>query len=249
MTQKKASPKAPKKTARKPAPKTAKALKASKAVESIKTVKPKKATMPKAANTKKPAARQRKSSSKQGYLAGLMLVSTPLIETGIFTKAVIYICAHDEQGAIGVVVNRVISNIQWSKVLEQLSISYDSIPEGTIPIHFGGPIDADKGYILHSAEFKHNEMFSIHNNIAITPNVDLLHEIVQKKGPKDSIFVLGHAGWLPGQLEAEIEKNMWVPITADYDLIFVTDNSYKWNKAVKSLGFNWYQYSTEVGHA
>lgn len=186
---------------------------------------------------------------EQGYLAGTMLISTPLIDNGIFNKSVIYICAHDKDGAIGVVINRVISNVQWTKVLEQLKIETSQPHEGLLPVHFGGPIEADKGFILHSSDYIHDEMFTVYNNIAITPNVDILHEIVEGNGPKDSIFMLGHAGWLPGQLEAEIEKNLWLTLPAEFELIFHTDNAYKWSKAIKTLGINWYQYSTDVGHA
>jgi putative transcriptional regulator len=180
-------------------------------------------------------------------LRGQLLVAMPSLDGSCFEKAVIYICAHDESGAMGVVVNRAMDNIKYSDILSQLSIK--SIKPNDTDVYFGGPVDPLRGFILHTNDYASEGTHVVEENIAITTTVDVLKDIAQGSGPSKSIVALGYTGWSAGQLEQEMMSNSWLNVPSSEEVIFNADNSGKWEKSAMILGVDFFKYSDAVGHA
>jgi putative transcriptional regulator len=116
-------------------------------------------------------------------------------------------------------------------------------------VHFGGPVDTGRGFVLHSDDFMRDDTVRINEHMCITGTVDILKAMAEGRGPHKSIFALGYAGWGPGQLETEIQSNSWLTVSADDDVVFSTDLGLKWEKALSRLGVNPYALSMEAGRA
>ncbi len=187
-------------------------------------------------------------SLQNNYLQGQLLVATPLIKDSCFEKAVIYICSHDENGAMGILINHVLGDLTCTDIFSQLDIEN---PKTDIspPIHFGGPVESSKGFILHTADYSCQDTKNLQGNISITSTIDVLKDIASGKGPGKSIIALGCAGWSPGQLENEIRQNSWINVPANENLIFNMENRRKWSESAKTLGVDLMKYSTSVGNA
>lgn len=181
-------------------------------------------------------------------LVGQLLVSTPTIEAEtIFAKSVIFIVSHDHTGTVGVIVNRVINSVNSNIVFKALNIkNKEEIPN--FEVHFGGPVDSEKGLILHSADYKCDNLVKINNNLSLSSNYKIFEDIAAGKGPKSSLLILGYSAWSVGQLEEEIKNNSWLITPYKKDIIFSEENSNKWEKAIKSLGINPISIAGEIGH-
>ncbi len=182
-----------------------------------------------------------------GYLAGQLLVATPVIDSGCFQRAVVYIFSHSAEGAMGVIINQPIERVHFSALVEGMKL-----PEGSenkeIPIYFGGPVERNRGFIIHSAEGA-VEAAAAAPEVAVTASSAMLNDILQGKGPRQAALIIGYAGWAAGQLEQEIEQNNWIAAPASRKLIFETEDDLKWGMASKSLGVDMAFFSTTVGHA
>jgi putative transcriptional regulator len=187
------------------------------------------------------------NNSTEGYLTGQLLVATPALNDSYFHKAVIYILSHSEEGAMGIVVNHVIQNLSSSLILSHLNIN-QSDQHKDMPIHFGGPIESQRGFVLHTRDYN-IDTFQLDTPIALSSNLQILKEIALGNGPHKSLFALGYAGWEAGQLEAEIAENSWINLPATEELVFDVTNSNKWEIAVGSLGINALRFSAQAGHA
>src|SRR5215471_15753430 len=143
-------------------------------------------------------------------LAGQLLVAMPQMQDPRFARSVIYLCAHsDDAGAMGLVINKLLGSLTMGELFAQLDIE----PSGTIrsrPVHFGGPVEAARGFVLHSADYNEEATVVVDGNIAVTATLEILRAIGQGRGPRQSLFALGYAGWAPGQLDAEIQANGWL---------------------------------------
>ncbi|MCH2546684.1 MAG: YqgE/AlgH family protein [Alphaproteobacteria bacterium] len=183
-----------------------------------------------------------------GYLEGQLLVATTLITESCFNRAVLYICAHGDDGAMGVIINHVLPELNYSEVLEQLEIDYSSnFIEPTV--YMGGPVESSRGLVVHSHDYSHSDTVHLTGEISITSNLQVLRDISEGNGPKKHLLTLGYSGWAPGQLEAEVEANSWISVPATSALIFDTDDDKKWNSAAQSLGIDMLKLSGDVGHA
>lgn len=177
-----------------------------------------------------------------------LLIAMPGLQADFFTKSVVYVCAHSPAGAMGIVVNRRLPEVAFKDLLDQLHLRHSNVCVEPI-VHFGGPVETGRGFVLHSTDFVSDETVRINERIGITGTVDILKAIAEGKGPRKSIFALGYAGWGPGQLDAEMHTNSWLTVPADDDLIFNTDLSSKWEKAMMKMGVNPMALSSEMGHA
>lgn len=181
-------------------------------------------------------------------LAGQLLVATPAIQESCFARSVIYLCAHNAAGAMGVIVNYPVANIHLKEIFKQLAI--DANPQmRDLPIHFGGPVESNRGFIVHAEDSAITDSLIRKNGIAVTASVSLLQEMAAGKGPPHGMLVLGYAGWSPGQLESEIETGSWILVPASRKLVLDTSNETKWNLAAAQLGIDMGHFSTVVGHA
>lgn len=184
-----------------------------------------------------------------GYLAGQLLVATPLVASPGFMHSVIFMCSHDENGAMGIIINHIIENISYRDLFDQLSIKRG---EGIdhLPVHYGGPVEINRGFVIyHYEDIPQPESLCSINNIAVSSSLNILRDIAHGKGPHQRILALGYAGWAAGQLEAEIEANSWISVPTTLDLVFGPDNDAKWQRAAAALGIDIRKLTSDIGHA
>jgi putative transcriptional regulator len=201
----------------------------------------------------------RKSSAKssaRGYLDGQMLIAMPAMNDERFARAVIYVCAHSSEGAMGIIVNQPAGNIKFPDLLVQLEVIPAAerielpVRAEDVKVLKGGPVEAGRGFVLHSADFFiENSTLPIDEGICLTATLDILKAIARGKGPHNAILALGYAGWAPGQLENEIQQNGWLHCPADPELIFGDDTEAKYDKALRKIGIDPGMLSSEAGHA
>ena len=157
-------------------------------------------------------------------------------------------CAHSDQGAMGLVVNKVINDTTFSELLEQLGIQ-GAGPERDVQVSFGGPVEQSRGFVLHSTDYTQKASLVVNDNYSLTASIDVLEAIAAGTGPAKCLMALGYTGWAPGQLEAELQANGWLHVPADEDLVFGHDLHDKWPAAVAKLGIDLSLLSGEAGHA
>lgn len=186
--------------------------------------------------------------STNGYLTGRLLVAMPQMRDTRFTRTVIYVCAHSADGAMGLVLNRLVGSITFPALLAQLGI--DSADLGDeIRVHFGGPVESGRGFVLHSSDYVHSGTMLVDDEVALTASIDILKDIAGGLGPRRSLLALGYAGWGPGQLDSEIQANGWLCVPSDEQLVFGEDLDGKWERAIGKIGVDINQLSGEAGHA
>jgi putative transcriptional regulator len=192
----------------------------------------------------------------RGYLDGQMLIAMPAMLDERFSRSLIYVCAHSSEGAMGIVVNHPAPNINFSDLLVKLEVipaaDVIQLPSraGVVKVLRGGPVEAERGFVLHSADFFiENSTLPIDDGICLTATIDILKAIARGAGPESAILALGYAGWAPGQLETEIQGNGWLHCAADSELIFGLDIGGKYRKALKKIGIDLGMLSSEAGHA
>jgi putative transcriptional regulator len=189
-----------------------------------------------------------KSLSTDSSLAGQLLVAMPQMADPRFARSVVYLCAHSADGAMGLVVNRLIDSLTFQNLLEQIGVE-QAIAGDDMPIHFGGPVESSRGFVLHTADYVQDSTLVIEEDIALTATIDVLKAIARGEGPERRVLALGYAGWGAGQLDAEIQANGWLLVPADLDLVFGNDNESKWQRAIASIGIDLSLLSSEAGHA
>lgn len=181
-------------------------------------------------------------------LTGQLLVAMPQMSDPFFDHSVVYLCAHSEEdGAMGIVVNKTIDSLTLDELYAQLKI--EPAMRSNQPVHFGGPVAPGQGFVLHSADYREEGTLGIGNEFAMTATLDILHAKSKGEGPRQGLVALGYAGWEPGQLEAEIGANGWLLVAADTSLVFETDDSSKWQRALAKLGVSPEMLSGESGRA
>ncbi len=182
------------------------------------------------------------------YFEGQMLLAMPAMTDPRFERAVIYMCAHNDEGAMGLVVNKTLDSIDFRELLGQLDIpAGDSVRDMTV--HFGGPVENQRGFVLHSGEYRHDETLMITDQVGLTATLDILRALARGDGPEKSILALGYAGWGPGQLESEFHDNAWLSVPYDDALMFEVDAADKWERAFNSIGVDLSVLSGRAGRA
>jgi putative transcriptional regulator len=187
-------------------------------------------------------------SDASGYLTGQVLVAMPQMEDPRFSRSVVYICAHTPDGAMGLVVNKLVESVTFPDLLEQLDLESSSENDG-IHVHFGGPVETGRGFVLHSADYVQDATLVINDKVALTATVDILKAMAEGNGPSSSLLALGYAGWAPGQLDEEIQANGWLTVQADDDLIFDASLDSRWELAMAKMGIDFSKLSGAAGHA
>lgn len=183
-------------------------------------------------------------------LTGKILLAMPSMADPRFHRAVILMCAHDENGAMGLVINHQLPGIDLPHLLEQLNIAADgddSIPN--IPVMSGGPIENSRGFLLHTNDFQQKDSVPVSPDLSVTGTIDALRAVASGDLPEKMIFVLGYAGWTEGQLDLEMQENVWLVADADSDLIFSVPAGEKWTFAMKMMGIDLALLSGEAGRA
>lgn len=182
-------------------------------------------------------------------LAGELLVAMPQMQDPGFARSVVYLCAHSEDaGAMGLVINKTLSSLTFDELCTQLKLAPSRLNQSR-PVHFGGPVEPGRGFVLHTADYEEDATLKVGGDFAVTATLDILRAIGTGGGPARSILALGYAGWAPGQLDAEIQANGWLSVPADAGLVFDDDLDGKWQRALGKLGVELSMLSTEAGHA
>jgi putative transcriptional regulator len=183
-----------------------------------------------------------------GYLTGQLLIAMPQMQDPRFVRSVIFMCAHSAEGAMGLVLNRLLPNVTFAELAEQLNLNVGT-KNREIRVHFGGPVETGRGFVLHSADYKQDTTMLIGDTVGLTATIDILKAMAEGKGPKNSLLALGYAGWGPGQLDGEIQSNGWLSVPADEGLIFGQDLDARWEAAMAKIGINAGMLSGDAGHA
>lgn len=189
---------------------------------------------------------------QDGYLTGKLLLAMPSIGDARFHRSVIFMTAHDEHGAMGMIVNYPLPELEFKQLLDQLGLVSDikiNLEELNMPVLSGGPVEGSRGFLLHSNDFEQDDTVQIGDDYGVTGTTDALKEVVQGKGPDNALFILGYAGWQPGQLESELQQNSWLVTDPDPSLIFHGKPEEKWELAIGKLGFDPGMLSGEIGRA
>lgn len=183
-------------------------------------------------------------------LANHFLIAMPRLADPHFAQTVTYICEHNDQGAMGIIVNRPLE-LSMGDILEQLKIQGDD-SLGDLhqqPVVFGGPVHQEYGFVLHNRGRTWRNTLLISDDVALTTSNDILHDIAQHNGPELSLVALGYAGWGAGQLEAEMAQNAWLSVAADADIIFAQPFEQRYHASAQLLGIDINVLSKDVGHA
>ena len=176
------------------------------------------------------------------------LIAMPAMVDPNFSKTLTYICEHNEQGALGLVVNRPL-NMTLSRLLEQVSIPITANECALIPIHFGGPVQTDRGFVLHEPVGQWQSTLAVSSEIGLTTSKDILQAVACGKGPQQILITLGYAGWAPGQLEHELAQNAWLTVAARPDVMFELPPEQRLPAAMELLGVDYASLSENAGHA
>jgi putative transcriptional regulator len=202
-----------------------------------------------------PQKPKRKKRSET-YLKGQLLVAMPLMTDRRFARSVIYMCAHSDDGAMGLIINHRADHISFPDLLERLGIAPRNAEDGISndilerQVHVGGPVETGRGFVLHSADYYVTEStLPIDQEVSLTASIDILKAIASGEGPDRSILALGYAGWSAGQLESEIQANGWLNCPADLDLVFDPDLEGKYVRALAKIGIDPSHLVSDAGHA
>jgi putative transcriptional regulator len=190
------------------------------------------------------------------YLDGQLLVAMPGMADERFERAVIYLCAHSADGAMGIIVNQPAQSVSFADLLVHLDVVQQDEADrmadrvSAVPVFKGGPVESERGFVLHSADYHiDNSTLPIDDGISLTATIDILRAIAKGTGPHRAVLALGYAGWSPGQLESEIGSNGWLNCPADQAIVFDEALDTKYERALRKLGIEPAMLSAEAGHA
>lgn len=182
-------------------------------------------------------------------LTGKLLIAMPGLQDSRFEGGVVYLCAHSDEGSMGLIINKVSAQISAQDVFEQLEITPSETMDA-LNVCYGGPVEMARGFVLHSGDYIDGDA-SLHvdDTFSMTASKDILRHIAEGTGPAQRLLCLGYAGWSPGQLDAEIAQNAWLTCNADSRIVFDLDGGQKWAAALETLGVSAALLSAKAGHA
>nr|WP_281261550.1 YqgE/AlgH family protein [Ascidiaceihabitans donghaensis] len=181
-------------------------------------------------------------------LNGKLLIAMPGMGDPRFEHSVIFLCAHSDEGAMGLIVNKPSKDVDFTEILQQLSIEITPRSK-TLSVHFGGPVEMARGFVLHSLDYTSSIQTLKVAGYGMTATLDVLEDIAKGEGPEQSVLALGYAGWGPGQLEAEIAQNGWLTCDVSREVVFELPDAEKWTAALASLGVDPLSLSATAGRA
>jgi putative transcriptional regulator len=183
-------------------------------------------------------AARRQDQDPTKSLAGQLLVAAPDLQDPNFRETVVYLVHHDQAGAMGLVVNRVLGTGPLDEMLEGLGMPPDGAADLELRVHYGGPVEPARGFMLHSPDYRAEDTVVLSDLVALTVSPGILQDIAAGKGPRRSLFALGYAGWGPEQLESELAAGAWVVVEPDAELLFDEQPETKWQRAFDRRGID-----------
>ncbi len=196
----------------------------------------------------------RDASKNTGFLNGQFLLAMPGMDDSRFARSVIYVCAHSEKGAMGLIINRA-QEMEFADILVQLGVLDEEqaivMPERTrdFLVRSGGPVEMRRGFVLHSDDYLTDSTMPVAEEICLTGTIDILRAISGGRGPRKALMTLGYSGWASGQLETEIANNGWLTCHAPQELLFDTDMDRKYDRILSHMGVDPSRLATVAGHA
>ncbi|WP_342117168.1 YqgE/AlgH family protein [Pseudoduganella sp. OTU4001] len=184
-------------------------------------------------------------------LANHFLIAMPSMQDPIFGGTVVYVCEHNENGVLGVVINKP-TDMTMEVLFDRIDLEVSSAAERHLesePIMFGGPVQDDRGFVLHTPGAHYSSSLTVTNDVAFTTSIDVLEAVARGHGPERMMVSIGYAGWSPGQLEDELARNGWLTVAADPRIVFDVPIEDRYNAAMKLLGFDPLMLNSEAGHA
>ncbi|MBL4720790.1 MAG: YqgE/AlgH family protein [Alphaproteobacteria bacterium] len=191
-------------------------------------------------------------TEKTGYLTGQLLIAMPSMKDPRFERTVMYMCVHNFDGAMGLVINRRLDEIIFPELLHHLDLKPDVYSDGSlenIPVHYGGPVESSRGFVLHTREYEKPDTIVVNDDVALTASLEILKDLAERQGPVKSLLALGYAGWAAGQLDGEIQQNAWLHAPSDETILFDTALDEKWDHAISKIGVDASLLSGDFGHA
>jgi putative transcriptional regulator len=176
------------------------------------------------------------------------LIAMPALEDPSFSKTLTYICEHNEQGALGLVVNRP-TDLMLEAMFDELGIPFSNPSLSGLPVLFGGPVQLDRGFVLHQPIDGWQSTMTVNEEVGLTTSLDILRAIAGGEGPRQVLVTLGYSGWAPGQLEYELTQNAWLTVPAATSIMFELPPEKRLAAAMDLLGINFSSLSDEVGHS
>ncbi len=183
-------------------------------------------------------------------LTGKILIATPYKMSGnVFYKSMVYIVQHFHYGSIGLIFNKPASSMPPGDDLIKKINSELTLPEINLDLHIGGPCNLERGFFMHSLDYKKEPIFECQkSSIGISSNADIIQDINNDAGPKKAIFIIGYTGWHAGQLEVELENNLWIVSEPNSELIFSENHSLKWDFGLADVGINVHEFAPQFGN-
>jgi putative transcriptional regulator len=184
-------------------------------------------------------------------LTNHFLIAMPSMQDPIFGGTVVYVCEHNDKGVLGVVINKP-TDMTMDVLFDRIDLKLSEGLKSTVssaPIMFGGPVQDDRGFVLHSTGGRYSSSLAVTDEVAFTTSIDVLEAVANGDGPQRMLVSIGYAGWSPGQLEEEIGKNGWLTVGADAHVLFDLPVEERYNAAIKLLGIDPMMLAPEAGHA
>ena len=176
------------------------------------------------------------------------LIAMPVMADTCFSNTLTYICEHNEQGALGIVINRAV-DLTLENLFDQLEIPCDNSDRKGLPVLFGGPVQLDRGFVLHQPTGDWQDTLTANDELGLTTSLDILQAIANGEGPEKVLVTLGYSGWAPGQIEHELAQNAWLTVAASPSIMFELSPDERLPAAMRMLGIDFSSLSDEVGHA
>jgi putative transcriptional regulator len=190
----------------------------------------------------------KKEFKRNNYLTGKLLVAMPFMEDNRFDHAVIYVCGHDEYGAIGLMINKPLNSLTFADLLMQLDIAPLPVTR-PVQMQAGGAVEVSRGFVLHSTDYHSESTVRVGEQFCITATLDILRTLAQGKGPRKFLLALGYTGWGSNQLEQEIQDNYWIVVEPSEEIVFNSALDFRWRASMASLGVDPLTLSLESGRA
>lgn len=186
--------------------------------------------------------------TETSWLTGQLLIAMPTMPDPRFARSVIYLCSHGPNGAMGLVINRLYGEVNFRVLMKQLNIKI-AADAPDLPVHYGGPVESGRGFVLHSADYLAEGAMRIDDSVALSATVEILQALTSGTGPERALMALGYTGWGAGQLDAEMQANGWLTAAADDEILFGPEVETKWERALAKIGISAHMLSGEAGHA
>ena len=176
------------------------------------------------------------------------LIAMPALADSVFSRSLVYVCEHNQQGALGIIINRP-TNLTLGELFAQINAPLSKPDLEKIPVHYGGPVQTDRGFVLHEPMGQWQSTLSINDRVGLTTSKDILHAVGAGNGPSNMLISLGYSGWTQGQLEHELAENAWLSVPASDRILFDLPAEERLPAAMALLGVDYASLSEDAGHA